>query len=1831
MTRGCWSLAGLLALLTGAMIGFAPADGADPVAALVGSAAATPSTPPLAPTPDPFPIRRVFATGDRLNAVLVEEAKGRLIRLPQGSFENRVRAASAAAPSPRIAEANYEATLERGGLNGTATWRVAGGGLLDVDPWNFATGAGRWADGRSADLFRGDSTYLAVERSGDSRVALPWSVRATEEPAADRFELAFPSAAVSHLLLTVPNDRTPEAAKSDVLITGPFPGPSEDRKVWRLAFGGRSKFELAVHRPGRGGEPPPAYRVDRALRYDLAPGLAVLTAEFGLEQIRGVPSDLAFLVDSSLRVTNVSGGNRLTWAMEPPANAGTPNRLRVGGYEAGGRITVTAEALVPPASDGWPCPLIRLADGLPGADSLEVRFDPELAFHGLEPGDYRATGASFDRGYRLKLIGTLAASTDPRIDRRPPVMKIRSAEAEFVSTDDVTWTVVPGSSELTARFKLRINCGPLVQIPIRTAGGLTLGSAALSPSDPGLTWKAIPSAPGEYSVEPSHPLAAGQSVELLLHFRGPATVPAGDSTGPSQFPLTIPFPRVALGGAVEREGTFHIVVPPGLRAWPSLAPPTPGTLTYPFRGRSPEGSLAVLASVEGVAGDRDVVVAFAAGKLKVTNAIALRSEEAPLGTVTVFTPSVPGVTWDVRGPASSSVRRTPWLPWLLGSGWSALTNAASGTLLAGDLWSVRLDRPSSEVALAVRSEHVAPVGAAAIPLPSVLGVRLASPKFALAASDESGFEPPAVEPGFPERFRLTPRGERPKLAAKEWSFEKLSLAVRIEADGSLACGFTGSILEAGGAFLPIGLPAGAKFAGAKIAGRTADVRAVDSTVLLPVPNAQEGSREFEIRYVLTEASGPTSWVRPPVVEFAPPRPTLPNGESIEEIRWSSAETFRLWPRLDGAESAQSDATPAVAVRSKSLRALGYALAALVLGGFVSLARRIGRRRGLALVPLLVACGLAALLAPDGWGVLLRPPSAVAFLGYVLAAAFAKRRGASPVEASSSRRKLPSTLSLVRLVFAVATGVGVGNAATAQAPESPTIYVISGPAAAPSQLSVLAPPALLVRLDSFGNSALPAAAIAAADYEGTAEGSGPATFAARFRVVATGAGDAPLWLPLAGVRLIEVLVDGKAAFPESPKPDRYTVRIPGPGVHEVAVRFAVSVAIIGGDREARFGCPDVPNSRVRFAAPQGGRGLDVPTRRGTQTVTGGRQKADADHGGGTIIAVRWRGEASGANASVAVRDVCVWDLTEAGEIGTAAFAFRVTGGSVTRLNVLIPDSCEPSKPTVRSDLDGPGLRDWRVTPSAEGFQTLSVGLQGPVEGQVVIVVRLIPKRAGMVRPVLRYPRPPKEVSGEGFAVVRTKGLTIEDLPRSPDLIDFPAETMVREFAGLAPELELDRFPPNRVFQRASATLPELRPVLRPSIEPAVASNEIAWTLSSRASVEGTVKLARPSGTVSLEFEVPNSILLDEVRCPDLQSWNRTGSRVQIWLKKSTRDAVVRWSGVWKGYSPAGGNGGVVELPLPRGPASSATPVVRVRTTDGWSAVANPSRGVAVQPNGAQNELSVLVDPAIQILRIAVIAPGGSGSASVRESHDGIRYQAAVHLAIPAGRVAAFNLVLNGVPLGSEPIAKGPEGVRIGPPEIGPGQVRWSVSVPATLREPMVLTATAKVARVGRLPEPELSVGGLPAAWSERTFEANGGSAVVEGPFRWRATGPNRWAADGPRGAWSIAVPAGPPEQSKPPSRSKGEGALESSDERASLAQLDYALAVAWLLAFLALAAFAALGRASLGPERLLGCGLIAAVAMGWESTSGTAFLIVAGVGLAGRGFWVAYRLAGLMLR
>ncbi|OWK44424.1 hypothetical protein [Fimbriiglobus ruber] len=1918
-----------------------PVSAAPPgsVAAVVGGAGFVPPTPPpSAPAPlpqaDPFPIQRVFVTGDRLAATLNAVARGSLVELPRDVFENRVRAAGRAvvSPPPRLAEARYRAVRTDGGLTGTAEWKIHGTGFLSLDLLGVAVSDPRWADKTPAVLTRGGSTekpggpVLVVPGPSESTLSFNWSARGTEAPATEQFAVAVPPAVVAFVDVDLPADRAPTVAAADQMLTGPFPGSAADRRAWRIAFGGGSRVELAVRRPDRA---PPVARAGRTSTYDLAPGFAACRFEFETDPVRGQPSTAVFEADPGLRITGVTAPGQPTWRVDAGKSGSTTVHVTGIGSAPGAKVTVSGYAPLPSSPGGWHCPRLRWADAVPGRDTVEIKIDPELHFLGLDPGDYRVTNAGADAGYRATLAGTFPNAPDASQDRKAPSVRVTPAGAEFSTTEEVVWTIGDDRTDLTARFRIRVARGPLVQIPMQLSPGFVVDAVTLVPDDPGVTWSPA-GQPGAILIEPTHPVAAGQTVEVAVVCRGPATAALlPDETSPAGKRHLLPFSKASVTGATDRDGKWILRVAPSLRAWPT-PPPPPGDagFVYPFRTRPPEGTVFLERRPQHVVVTTAVVVSATPQTLTATATLTIGSGGNNSNVLTLFVPAVAGGTdggaWDMRatGGDLQPVAGGDFVPWAPALGattaWAAVAVIGHEAALPGAIWRLKLPSPpAGEVRVEAVAHQALPADGVAPPplaLPVVAGSSPAIPTVSFAPSAAAWV---ARRPAPPAVVKLAPRGSPTGTAPQRgpgagntgWAFAELGLVTRVESGGRVSCTYSGRILEAGGPLLVLVLPGGSELLSASIAGRYVDrpfpgegVRG--EQILLPVPTSVTIGIPFEVHYRLLPVANspfiPAALVRSPApVPVTDPdairaiattqesRPTsfTPSGGGGEaKSAWELSPEFLRWPALDApAEPVESG--PAIwVVRAPAVAALGYVLAAVVAaGGFWSLSRGRGEGyRALLVSSALLAAlfGAAANWFPDGWFVVTAPPFVASLL---VLTAFAARAGRAPAPAEppgpavvpaprSRRGPLPSTTALGPIVALLAF---VAASSRAQAPEPATVFLAAG--SAPDRLTVYAPPPLLDRLDDLARGAGPAVVVTAVEYDGAADGTAPAEFTAKMSLLCDRGGDQTLTVPLTGVRLVGMDIDGQPAFPEPVRAEGYAVTVRGTGRHELTARFAVPPTASGADRDVRFSGPDVSIARVRFTAPARARQVSVPTRRGALiTERGGdRTRVDADHGGGRTVTIRWReGSSDTGGATVAVREACVWDLTENGGSATAAFLFRVESGSVQRLTVEFPPGTEAGTPVVRSaDVRGsilgvaaptaPGLRDLRVGPGADGWQRVEIVFREPIDGRVLIVFHLFPQHPLGPRPLVRFPRAVGAVRENTLFGLRLTGAAADDVARA-GVIDYPAEAMAKDkdFAGV-PELGLDKAAPDRAFQQVAGPSPEVRPVLRPANATGGATAQVTWTVGPRADAEGAIRVDAP-GTSVVEFDLPETVKLTDVWCPDLYAWNRAGARVRVWLRKPTRDVTVRWTGVLDGYANlnAKPDPATIDLPFPVARSAPQSPIaVRVRAADGWAVV--PQLVPKVDPRGGGDYTA---DPTAAAPRFTVYAPTPADWAALVETIDrGVgdtaAYRATMAVQYRPGRPHSLTVRVTDVSAAAAPELRGPPGVEIGPVVATADVAVWRVTVPPTAPEPVILSLTARVPAASRLPEPTVTVDGPPLTWAGRSLIASDPSVgVVDGPRGWRtgtiadiahaggavAADSKRpvtvWVADCPDGRWALApirterprrAPdgrPGAPTETVPAPQTETPPTHDATDSFLDTARA-WAAAAAWAGGLSVVLALAVWGRRGLWPERLAGCGILGAMAIGSATPAAAVFWCVAGAGVLARLARVARRVARAVTR
>jgi hypothetical protein len=472
--------------------------------------------------PDPFPIQRVLITPEQLPKEMQRVQQGILVQLPRADFEERVhKAAKAQAPknAPRLIEARYRATLvEFSGLTGTGQWKIihpgTGPALLPLQPLNLALQKARF-ENREALVaeFDGKTPALLVEDGGEHSLAIEWSARADSRPEGLYFALELPPAPVAVFELDLPADR--EASVSGgVSLSGPFPAEAADRRVWKMACGGRAGVNLWVRRSRPINPSGPALFVRQHTVQTLLPEGQNVTYQFDLDVTRPGVRYLVCEVDQELRPTEIAVANleRSEWR---PAPAGMPAQLLLTLREP---LPVGQEVLQirclaplgepsPPPREGrtvnWTSPGVRIyqvgfepdkgdpaARVVPRGETLEVRCHPDVRLENWKGGGFRITDAAArpepDHPLPFHALTLQGGGVDAEgvAAGKPlvrPSARLHTGGVDFRARQMAWWQIADDRMSLTLQITYDVNQGQLFQLPVLLPADWDIERVELNP------------------------------------------------------------------------------------------------------------------------------------------------------------------------------------------------------------------------------------------------------------------------------------------------------------------------------------------------------------------------------------------------------------------------------------------------------------------------------------------------------------------------------------------------------------------------------------------------------------------------------------------------------------------------------------------------------------------------------------------------------------------------------------------------------------------------------------------------------------------------------------------------------------------------------------------------------------------------------------------------------------------------------------------------------------------------------------------------------------------------------------------------------------------------------------------------------------------------------------------------------------------------------------------------------------------------------------------------------------------------------------------------------
>ncbi len=733
--------------------------------------------------------------------------------------------------------------------------------------------------------------------------------------------------------------------------------------------------------------------------------------------------------------------------------------------------------------------------------------------------------------------------------------------------------------------------------------------------------------------------------------------------------------------------------------------------------------------------------------------------------------------------------------------------------------------------------------------------------------------------------------------------------------------------------------------------------------------------------------------------------------------WKAPPGWSIWV------SDEPSADALVLGRSAILERIVWGCAAIVFVILVQLNRRPRARMFLLLIA--VGAGLACLeFFPTAGAELAGPLLFAALVGGLASRTSYRSDRLIPAKANAPR---PSRIAVVAASLLAVQAI----AADPQA----IVYQLPSDGREPG--AMLVPPKLLERLRLMAANEAIGVVATSADYSGSRD-AGSARFSATYRLWSFDNKPSRFNLPLQSVKLRELRVDGAEAAGVEVGPDGISLMVAGKGAHTLDVQFAVPILGAGSDRDVRFSVPEVPVSRLSFQlAKPAIRLRSAPWRGAVRTTTSPQgESLEIDPGLSGNVHLRWQAEAGEPNPTARVREASIWTLNPGFAQVTSLFEYRATGPT-SEFAIAVPPGLEVSRVSFRGDTalaTGGRVKAWALgAADASGFRPLTIELQAPVEGRVVLQLELGQSKPLSNRPVLQVPRALRVADADSYAALSIQGFEASSPLETTGLTETPAEPFIR---GLWTALGGPTVKILKAYRSSGAAPAQIIVPLR--FAPTVVSTgtEVTWWVEPTRLV-GRAESKWSAGLGFVEWQLTDGTRVTEVTGRNLHAWSQEGGRIQAWLDRPMADALLTWKAT-KPIAPDRPDAGV-----PAVTSSPPSPVAtRVRPTAGVAIFAKPT-GEAIPPispgeigwKGTASTRVSLVRPAEVPLR-----------ATTMFRRDGDRLVAATELDVSAlGRERPHRLTL--YIFGAEGADVKPSGAGFAVAEVASeiGGRRWDVAI------------------------------------------------------------------------------------------------------------------------------------------------------------------------------------------
>ena len=578
-----------------------------------------------------------------------------------------------------------------------------------------------------------------------------------------------------------------------------------------------------------------------------------------------------------------------------------------------------------------------------------------------------------------------------------------------------------------------------------------------------------------------------------------------------------------------------------------------------------------------------------------------------------------------------------------------------------------------------------------------------------------------------------------------------------------------------------------------------------------------------------------------------------------------------------------------------------------------------------LVVWLTVGGIALLWAPTVFSSALAwislPPLLFIVVGYVR---WLIRAATGRTE--SIARPAPTVAALLVLL----TPAMFHQAATSGGPKIPVVLLIPGADGEPQ--TALVQPDLLKKLDEIagrGTSFLNRAVLTRARYQGTIKGS-TVEFQAELDCF-NFADKSTLVIPLDGVDLLDgkAFLNGQPVFPVALQGTQagYSLPLTEKGLQKLTLGFSIRAAGTGPNKELRFSIPRLAQSQVELTFPKNVQDIQASNAQGDQRLIakGDSQTLRAQIGRENAVQVRWRSGSQAAPApEVQVRELYLWDLRPPAPLLNAILDYSVKKGMLPGVSLVLPEgvvvrtvevSPESSENSKIAEGLQPRLKSWRVL-EKNGQRTLDIDFHNPVGGGVQIRLGLIPRLSlapGNIALALPFPLQVKQPDGflEGLLGYRLADLEAQQNPQNLGVIGISPEVFSKAWRVADPRsgvVSTRAFSFRRNAPKAALGLTLAAPGTQASQEITwkVGPEYADWTLSCEL-------VGSAENLMLIEWQIPSSVVLEEVSGPDVRHWSRAAAVLQVWLSGPQKKTNLKLAGWARNSQPLAGGKGRFDLP------------------------------------------------------------------------------------------------------------------------------------------------------------------------------------------------------------------------------------------------------------------------------------------------------------------------------